>query len=236
MAVNVEPEHCRISIRTRKRKVIFPDTIHFNRSQTWQYRAERAAHNGTKLRTHQSIYDRKIRLRLITPRLLQRPLSVVVLRNPHGSLLVQTNASSVEYRGGQDCIGDGRQALDIKIAWMSDSRVHATCGVNEFLNGYVSVSPLAIKVTGFGRRVLHAEQASEQKEIYNPTPRERKNCLGVDAIDKGVHALERVVPGFAGVIDGRVVPPVCLVNVDIALHSNRCFASFSRKWSEGDPG
>ena len=31
------------------------------------------------------------------------------------------------------------------------------------------------------------------------------------------HVLERVVPGLAGVIYGRVIPPVCLVDVDIAL-------------------
>lgn len=113
--------------------------------------------------------DRSICGSFIALRLLQHPLSVVILGNAHGSLLVQTNASGVEYRGGQDCVGDGRQALDIKIARMGDPRVHATCGVNKLLNGNVSVSPLAIKVTGFGRRVLHAEQASDKKEIYNPT-------------------------------------------------------------------
>jgi len=31
------------------------------------------------------------------------------------------------------------------------------------------------------------------------------------------HVLERIVPGLAGIIDGYVVPPVCLVDVDVAL-------------------
>jgi len=37
-------------------------------------------------------------------------------------------------------------------------------------------------------------------------------------VDK-VHALEGVVPGLAGVVDGDIVSPVCLVNVDIALRN-----------------
>lgn len=47
----------------------------------------------------------------------------------------------------------------------------------------------------------------------------------------GVHALERVVPGLAGVIDGRVVPPVCLVNADVALHSKSLFRYGSVEYS-----
>ena len=54
-------------------------------------------------------------------------------------------------------------------------------------------------------------------------------CLQVDTIDEGVHALERVVPCLAGVIDGHIVPPVCLVNVDVALHGNYCFVTFCGK-------
>jgi hypothetical protein len=38
-----------------------------------------------------------------------------------------------------------------------------------------------------------------------------------------VHALEGVVPGLAGVVDGDIVAPVCLVNVDVSLRNN-CFS------------
>jgi hypothetical protein len=41
-----------------------------------------------------------------------------------------------------------------------------------------------------------------------------------------VYALERVVPGLAGVIDGDIVPPMCLVNVYVALRGCNCFCSF----------
>jgi hypothetical protein len=37
-----------------------------------------------------------------------------------------------------------------------------------------------------------------------------------------MHALEGVVPGLAGVVDGYIVPPVCLVNVNITLRNNCC--------------
>ena len=35
-------------------------------------------------------------------------------------------------------------------------------------------------------------------------------------IDKA-HVLEGVVPGLAGIVDGDIVSPMCLVNVDVAL-------------------
>ena len=49
-----------------------------------------------------------------------------------------------------------------------------------------------------------------------------------------VHALEGVVPGLAGVVDGDIVPPVCLVNVNITLRKDLLFVTPSehgRGWS-----
>jgi len=153
---------------------------------------------------------------------MQDPLSVDV-GDAHRSLLVQADTPGVEYRGGQDRVGDGRQALCIKFARLGGPRVYAAGGVNEFLNGNVSVSPLAIKMAGFGWRVFHAEEkgatVSERahaKENY--ARREPMLFRGQDGIDRGkVHVLERVVPGLAGVVNGHVVPPVCLVDVNVAL-------------------
>jgi hypothetical protein len=39
----------------------------------------------------------------------------------------------------------------------------------------------------------------------------------------GVHALEGVVPGLAGVVDGHIIAPVCLVNVYVSLRNN-CYS------------
>jgi hypothetical protein len=47
--------------------------------------------------------------------------------------------------------------LEIKIAWLGDARIYAARGVNEFLNRNVPITPLAIKVARFGRRIFHAE-------------------------------------------------------------------------------
>jgi hypothetical protein len=89
------------------------------------------------------------------PDLMKNPLPTV-LANPHRPFLVQTNPSGVEYRGGQSGVGDGRQALGIKIAWLGYPGVDTARGVNEFLNRNVSVSALAIKMAAFGRRIFHA--------------------------------------------------------------------------------
>lgn len=93
------------------------------------------------------------------PDLMKDPLSTII-GYPHRPFLVQTNTSGVEYRGGQDSVGDGRQALHVKVTWLGDARVDTARGVNEFLNGNVPISPLAIKMTAFGGRIFHAEQAS----------------------------------------------------------------------------
>jgi hypothetical protein len=93
------------------------------------------------------------------PDLMKDPL-FTVMGYPHGPFLVQTDPSGVEYRSGQDGVGDGRQALNIKVTWLSDARVDAARGVNEFLNRNVPISPLAIEMTAFGWRIFHAEQAS----------------------------------------------------------------------------
>ena len=85
-----------------------------------------------------------------------------ILANPHRPFLVQANPSRVEYRSRQNGVGDGRQALRIKIAWLTNSGVDTARGVNEFLNRNVSISPLAIKMAAFGWRIFHAEGASEQ--------------------------------------------------------------------------
>jgi hypothetical protein len=89
---------------------------------------------------------------------MKNPLSAI-FANPYRPFLVQTNPSGVEYRSGQDGVGDGRQALSIKVAWLSDPRVDIARGVYELLNGNVPISPLAIKMATFGRRIFHAEQA-----------------------------------------------------------------------------
>ena len=34
---------------------------------------------------------------------------------------------------------------------------------------------------------------------------------------ENTHVLERVVPGLAGVVNGHVVPPVCLVDINVPL-------------------
>jgi hypothetical protein len=94
---------------------------------------------------------------------MKNPLSTV-LADPHRPFLVQTNPSGVEYCGGQNGVSDGWQALGIKIAWLGYPGVDTARGVNEFLNRNVSVSPLAIKMAAFGRRIFHTEGrgASEQ--------------------------------------------------------------------------
>jgi hypothetical protein len=89
------------------------------------------------------------------PDLMKNPLSTV-LANSYRPFLVQTDPSSVEYRGGQNGVGDGWQALGIKIAWLGFPGVDTARGVNEFLNRNVSISPLAIKMAAFGRRIFHA--------------------------------------------------------------------------------
>jgi hypothetical protein len=89
------------------------------------------------------------------PDSMKNPLSTV-LANPYRSFLVQTNPSGVEYRSGQNGVRDGWQALGIKIAWLGYPGVDTARGVNEFLNRNVSVSPLAIKMAAFGRRIFHA--------------------------------------------------------------------------------
>lgn len=89
---------------------------------------------------------------------MKNPLSAILV-NPHRPFLVQTNPSGVEYRSGQDGVRDGRQALNIKVARLSDPRVDTARGVYELLNGNVPITPLAIKMTTFGRRIFHAEQA-----------------------------------------------------------------------------
>ncbi len=35
-----------------------------------------------------------------------------------------------------------------------------------------------------------------------------------------VHVLEGVIPGLAGVVNGNIVPPVCLVNVNVTLRND----------------
>lgn len=40
------------------------------------------------------------------------------------------------------------------------------------------------------------------------------------------HVLERVIPGLAGVVYGRVVPPVCLVDVNVALRTQTIVVHF----------
>ena len=86
---------------------------------------------------------------------MKNPLSAI-LANPYRPFLVQTDPSGVEYRGGQDGVCDGRQALRIKIAWLGYPGVDTARGINEFLNRNVSISPLAIKMAAFGRRIFHA--------------------------------------------------------------------------------
>ena len=96
------------------------------------------------------------------PDLTKNPLSTV-LAYPYRPILVQANPSRVEYRGGQNGVGDGWQAVRIKIAWLGYPGVDTARGVNEFLNRNVSISPLAIKMAAFGRRIFHAVGiASEQ--------------------------------------------------------------------------
>ena len=84
------------------------------------------------------------------PDSMKNPLSTV-LANPHWPFLVQTNPPGVEYRSGQDSVGNGRQVLNIKVAWLGCPHVDTERGVNEFLNGNVSISPLAVKMTTSGR-------------------------------------------------------------------------------------
>lgn len=86
---------------------------------------------------------------------MKNPLSAI-LANPYRPFLIQTDPSGVEYRGGQDGVCDGRQALRIKIAWLGYPGVDTARGINEFLNRNVSISPLAIKMAAFGRRIFHA--------------------------------------------------------------------------------
>jgi hypothetical protein len=86
---------------------------------------------------------------------MKNPLSTF-LANPHGPFLVQTNPSGVENRGGQNGVGDGGEALRIKIAWLGCPGVDTARGIDEFLNRNVSVSALAIKMAAFGRRIFHA--------------------------------------------------------------------------------
>jgi len=86
---------------------------------------------------------------------MKRPLPTV-RADPYRPFLVQTDPSGVEYRSGQNSVGDGRQALRIKIAWLGYPGVDTARGVNELLYRNVSVSPLAVKMTAFGRRIFHA--------------------------------------------------------------------------------
>ena len=80
----------------------------------------------------------------------------IVLTDPYRPFLVQTNPSGVEYRGGQNGISDGRQALGIKIAWLGYPGVDTARSINEFLDRNVSISALAIKMAAFGGRIFHA--------------------------------------------------------------------------------
>ncbi len=157
----VNSESCPIS-----EKMIFPEiqliSMHPKHGST--VRSERLIKHKHGYKWFFCFFDRQIRDTL--PRLKQDPLSIL-LGNAHRSLLVQTNTPGVEYRGGQDGVRDGRQALDIKIDRLGDPRVHAARGVNKFLNGNVAISPLAIKMAAFGGRVFHAMQASNE-EITTP--------------------------------------------------------------------
>jgi hypothetical protein len=46
------------------------------------------------------------------------------------------------------------------------------------------------------------------------------------------HVLERVIPGLAGVVHGRVVPPVCLVDVNVTLRIQTIIVHFVENYTE----
>jgi hypothetical protein len=84
-----------------------------------------------------------------------------------------------------------------------ETRVNVTGGVNEFLDRNIAIPLLTVKVTGFRRRVFHAKDDT------------------ITSRDEGFHndtdALEGVVPRLSCVVDGDVVPTMCLIHINFPL-------------------
>lgn len=55
----------------------------------------------------------------------------------------------------------------------------------------------------------------------------RGPIVSIHTVIADAHALEGVVPSLTGIVDGDIVSPVCLVNVDIALADSYRFYYFN---------
>ena len=133
-------------------------------------------------------------------RLLERPLPIVVL-DCHWSLLVQTDAPSVQDSGGQNSVRNRRQTLAVEVRGLRLPRIDAPCSVNELFDGHVAVPALSIEVTALGRRVFHTGNGFSRWR----------------ARQGNAHVLEGVVPGLPSLILDNVVAAVCLIDVDFSL-------------------
>lgn len=60
--------------------------------------------------------------------------------------------------------------------------------------------------------------------------------MSIHTVIVEVHALEGVVPGLTGIVDGDIVSPVCLVNVDVALANSCRFYYFDTELGGLIPG
>lgn len=137
--------------------------------------------------------------------LLQDPLIVLVL-DRDWPLLVETDAPSVEDGSGQDRVRDCRETVTVVIGGLCQPRIHATRGINEFLDGNIAISALAVKVSALRGGVLHA--AGESNSALPPTSTK--------------DVLEGVVPGLPGLVINDVITAMCLVHVNLALeHQDR---------------
>lgn len=90
---------------------------------------------------------------VFTVTLREGPL-ITFLLDEHSSLLVEADAPGVEDCRREDSVTNGREALLVKVAGLGFASIDPTSGINEFLDGNVAVTPLAIKMTSLGRRVL----------------------------------------------------------------------------------
>ena len=73
-----------------------------------------------------------------------------------------------------------------------------------------------------------------QKKITTPSvsPRAISRTRWDRQGTKPTHVLERVIPGLAGVVYGRVVPPVCLVDVNVTLRIQTIIVHFVENTTE----
>lgn len=79
---------------------------------------------------------------------------IAFLLNLYRALLVEADASSIEDSGRKHSVADRGEALLVKVIGREGSGVDKASGVYELLDGDVTISALAVKVTCLGGSVL----------------------------------------------------------------------------------